>query len=169
MIRGQQQIRPMAWPDIYDHRVVKLEMRKKSAGEPYDEEAWEKLARVITPKSIYWDLCPSELPGHLESQDERKRGRPPYFFEPLTMQGRWLLAARRHIYDAHSTHINLQKLRTEERLRKSCYNRNRGLAAWELMYYAVSTSYRKSIVISGISQAIGCRSKPQNTCKHRST
>lgn len=55
-------------------------MRKKAAGEPYDEGAWEKVARVITPTSIFSETVNTELYRELHP-DERKRGRPPYFFD----------------------------------------------------------------------------------------
>lgn len=59
------------------------EMRKKAAGEPYDEDAWGRwrVRSVITPTSICSDVFESDFNKELQP-DERKRGRPPYFFDP---------------------------------------------------------------------------------------
>lgn len=74
--------RTIDWPEIVEYEALREEYRKKEAGEPSDVEgARKRLAQVITPSSIYWDgFSESEM---LEIQpDERKRGRPPYFFDP---------------------------------------------------------------------------------------
>lgn len=55
-------------------------MRKKADGEPYDEDAWGKVAREITPTSILWDVLKSEFDDELQP-DGRKRHRPPYFLD----------------------------------------------------------------------------------------
>lgn len=66
---------------MFEYDALRAELRKKQAGEPCDEDgARKKLVRVITPTSIYWDMFSKEI---IEMQpDERKRGRPPYFFDP---------------------------------------------------------------------------------------
>lgn len=65
---------------MFVYQAAVAEMRKKEAGEPYDEGAWEKLARVITPTSIFWNVSEREFYDRLQP-DERRQGRPPYFFD----------------------------------------------------------------------------------------
>ncbi|KAH8782652.1 hypothetical protein F5883DRAFT_130470 [Diaporthe sp. PMI_573] len=75
--------RPSDWPEMDDYEVGSLELRKKEAGQPYDEDllktTWERLARTITPTSRYWN----ELEGEIVriQPDRKKQGRPPYFFD----------------------------------------------------------------------------------------
>lgn len=66
---------------MFESQTAMAEMLKKNAGEPYDEDAWGKVARTITPTSICWGLFESEFNKELQP-DERKWGRPPYFFDP---------------------------------------------------------------------------------------
>jgi hypothetical protein len=67
---------------LFEYGVLREETRKKAAGEPSDlEGARKRLGQVITPTSIYWDMF-SESEMIQIQPDERKRGRPPYFFDP---------------------------------------------------------------------------------------
>lgn len=75
------QRRPSDWPENLEHQAAGSEMYKKNADEPYDEGALEKLARMITPTSGFWTMFEPEFHNGLQP-DERKQGRPPYFFDP---------------------------------------------------------------------------------------
>jgi hypothetical protein len=68
------------WPEIFEYDILRAKLRKKEAEESCDEEgARERLARVITPMSMYWDMF--SVREIVEMQpDEKKRGWPPYFF-----------------------------------------------------------------------------------------
>jgi hypothetical protein len=71
------------WPEIEDYELCSVELRKKEAGEPYDEDllktSWDRLARTITPTSRYWDRFEAEV---IRTQpDGKKQRRPPYFFD----------------------------------------------------------------------------------------
>lgn len=66
---------------MVEHDILKEELRKKEAGEPCDEEgARKRLAQVITPTSRYWGMFSEREMAEVQP-DERKRGRPPYFFD----------------------------------------------------------------------------------------
>lgn len=80
LMHGLQE-RPWDWLEVFEYQAAVAETRKKETGEPYDEGAWEKLARMITPTSIYWNVLGSEIYQELQ-HNERKRRRPPYFFDP---------------------------------------------------------------------------------------
>lgn len=81
LIRGLQQ-RPLDWPEMFDYQDAVAEMRKKADGEPYDESAWGKVAREITPTSIIWNVFESEFDDEMQPDERKKRHRPPYFFDP---------------------------------------------------------------------------------------
>lgn len=67
---------------MFEHDALRAEMRKKQAGESCDEEgARKRLAQVITPTSMYWKFFSEREMAEIQP-DERKRGRPPYFFDP---------------------------------------------------------------------------------------
>lgn len=81
LIRGLQQ-RPLDWLEIFDYQDAVAEMRKKADGEPYDEDAWGKVARQITPTPIIWYEFGSRFNDELQPDETKKRHRPPYFFDP---------------------------------------------------------------------------------------
>lgn len=67
---------------MFDYQDAVAEMRKKADGEPYDEGAWGKVAREITPTSIIWNVFESEFDDELQPDERKKRHRPSYFFDP---------------------------------------------------------------------------------------
>lgn len=65
-----------------EYDILREAWRKKEVAEPCDEEsARKRLTQVITPTSRYWDVFSEREMAEVQS-DERKRGRPPYFFDP---------------------------------------------------------------------------------------
>lgn len=62
-------------------------MRKKDAGEPYDEDAWGKVARTITRPRLYAGTC-SRARSIMSCSLMKKAGQAAILLRSLTMGGR---------------------------------------------------------------------------------
>lgn len=77
-------ITPVDWPEYIDQDTIEREMEKQLEGEDPDEDlieaCRERLKRTVTPTSrcYHWN---EEEQSKLQP-DPKKRGRPPYFFDP---------------------------------------------------------------------------------------
>lgn len=72
------------WPENNDYEVIQREIMKRKSGESFDEsliaEMWSRIKKTITPTSYLWEELEQEI---IEMEpDEKKQGRPPYFFDP---------------------------------------------------------------------------------------
>lgn len=71
-----------SWPEYPEQILRSEEAAKKAAGEPYDESflAKSETRRLhITPTSMLWDQWKDLIAE--QEPDEKKQGRPPYFFD----------------------------------------------------------------------------------------
>lgn len=75
--------RPEDWPEVGDYEIAWEQRRKKATGQSYSETLYislmDKIKRTITPTSRYWPEFEEEI-IRMEP-NEKKRGRPPYFFD----------------------------------------------------------------------------------------